>query len=93
MRNTAERYIEAQEAKTNPLSRAALAALLFGLGSIGLYIMLYVFNYDIRHLAELTNQGDKSFFLLPIGIALVFSVIHGAFTGHFWNVLGLQAKS
>lgn len=93
MRKIAEKYIEEQYAPAKPLSPALRMTVLFGIGSIVLYAMLYRFNYDIRHLAEMTNQGDKSYFLIPIGIAFVFSFIHGSFTGRFWDVLGLKAKA
>jgi len=32
-------------------------------------------------------------FLIPIVIALVFSFVHGAFTGAFWDAVGLKPKS
>lgn len=70
----------------------AKAAIGFGLLSAMLYYGLYVFNDDIRHFAELTNQGDRTYFLLPIGLAFVFSVVHGIFTDRFWEALGLKAK-
>ncbi|HPB76848.1 MAG TPA: hypothetical protein PLY96_16565, partial [Chromatiaceae bacterium] len=30
-------------------------------------------------------------FLIPVVVAFVFSYFHGAFTGHFWETLGLRA--
>ena len=93
MRNIAEKYIKEQFAPVKPLTSAFRVTILFGIGSLVLYVMLYRFNYDIRHLAEMTNQGDKSLFLVPIGIAFVFSFIHGSFTGRFWDVIGLKAKA
>ena len=70
----------------------AKAAIGYGALSVGLYFGLYTFNADIRHIAEMTNQGDKTYFLLPIGIAFLFSVVHGLFTDRFWDALGLKAK-
>jgi len=70
----------------------AKAAIAYGALSAGLYFGLYTFNDDIRHIAEMTNQGDKTYFLLPIGIAFLFSVVHGLFTDRFWEALGLKAK-
>lgn len=95
MRKTAEKYIEQYEASGKPvsISKEALVAMVLGLGSIALYALLYVFNDQIRHITEATNQGDHTYFLLPIGIAFIFSVVHGAFTGRFWEALGLQAKA
>ncbi|WP_139134860.1 hypothetical protein [Magnetovibrio blakemorei] len=68
------------------------ATLGMGLLSMILYYGLYTFNADIRHIAEMTNQGDKTYFLLPIAIAFLFSVVHGIFTDKFWEALGLRAK-
>lgn len=70
----------------------AWSAIGLGLLSLALYFALYLFNDDIRHIAEATNRGDKSLFLLPIAIAFVFSVVHGMFTDRFWEAVGLKAK-
>ncbi len=72
--------------------RETKAALGLGVLSGFLYYMLYLFAGDIRHLAELTNQGHKAYFLVPIAIAFVFSVVHGLFTDRFWEAIGLKAK-
>lgn len=68
------------------------SALFLGLLSGAMYYLLYLLSDDIRHIAEMTNQGDKTYFLLPIGIAFLFSVVHGLFTDRFWDALGLKAK-
>ncbi len=68
------------------------AALGYGAFSGALYYLLYYFNGDLRQIAEMTNQGDKTYFLVPIGIAFVFSVVHGLFTDRFWEALGVRAK-
>ncbi|TDY01744.1 hypothetical protein [Thiohalophilus thiocyanatoxydans] len=73
-------------------STATLFTILYGCLSLGLYILLFVFNDEIRHMAEATSRGDKTLFFIPIIIALVFSLVHGAFTGYFWEALGLKAK-
>lgn len=70
----------------------AKAAIGYGVLSVLLYFGLYYFNADIRHVAEMTNQGDKTFFLMPIGLAFVFSIVHGLFTDRFWEALGVKAK-
>lgn len=70
----------------------AKAAIGYGLLSMVLYYALYLFNGDIRHAAEMTNAGDKTYFLLPIGLAFVFSLVHGLFTDRFWEALGVKAK-
>ena len=74
------------------VSRQFLYTLVFGASSIFLYVMLYRFSGDIRHIAEITNQGDKHLFYVPLVIAFIFSIVHGAFTGHFWDALGLKPK-
>ena len=68
------------------------ATFAWGVLSAMLYFLLYAFSDEIRHVAEMTNQGDRSLFLLPIGIALLFSLVHGLFTDHFWKSVGLTAK-
>lgn len=61
--------------------------LFLGLMSIFLYILLYKFS------PLLSNYGQKGgwYFILPIGVAFIFSIVHGAFTGHFWDSVGLKA--
>jgi hypothetical protein len=71
---------------------AIMYTLGLGVLSATLYYLLYLYGDDLRHLAEITNAGDKQYFYVPIIIALIFSFVHGAFTGHFWDVLGLKAK-
>ncbi|MDH5648301.1 MAG: hypothetical protein OEY67_01490 [Gammaproteobacteria bacterium] len=67
--------------------------LLYGITSTLLYTMLYEFSGAIKHIAQLTYQGDKHLFYVPILIALGFSLVHGAFTSHFWDVLGLKPNT
>lgn len=64
----------------------------FGALSVALYYALYLFNDDLKHIAEATNRGDKALFLLPIVLAFVFSLVHGLFTDRFWEAVGLKAK-
>lgn len=72
--------------------RETKAAFGFGILSGILYFLLYHFGNDIRQLAELTRQGDKIYFLVPIVIAFAFSLVHGRFTDRFWEAVGLKAK-
>jgi hypothetical protein len=60
----------------------------FGVIVAGLYGTLFAFEADVIHLCK---QGGW-YFLFPVGVAFVFSYFHGAFTGMFWDVLGVQAK-
>ena len=63
--------------------------LLFGLASGMLYFLLYWFE-DL--ILEWSKRGG-GYFLVPIAIAFTFSLVHGKFTGHFWDLLGVKAKS
>ncbi len=72
--------------------RALAYTLLLGAASAGLYLLLYLFSDHLPGLAAAAREGEKLYALVPILIALVFSFVHGAFTGHFWDLLGLRAK-
>jgi len=63
-------------------------AFLFGLGSLVLYALLYLFE---DFLEEVTARG-RWYFLIPVGIAFLFSFVHGNFTAHFWDMLGVKAR-
>ncbi len=62
--------------------------VIYGAGSIFLYAMLFL-NED-RVLDWLGRGGWYA--LIPVVAALAFSFVHGAFTGHFWDALGIRAK-
>lgn len=63
-------------------------AAIFGLVSLVLYFLLYFFEDSIL---EFTSKGGW-YFIAPVILAFVFSYIHGSFTSHFWEVLGIKAK-
>jgi hypothetical protein len=63
--------------------------LFYGSISIALYFLLYQYNETILHYSR---EGGW-FFFLPLGIAFVFSVVHGNFTGQFWELFGIKAKT
>jgi len=73
----------------NSKSNILIQTLLLGSISILLYVLLYHFEHPIL---EFSKQGGW-YFLIPISIAIVFSIVHGAFTDHFWDLLGIKAKS
>jgi hypothetical protein len=73
-------------------SRALVTTLILGAASAGLYFLLFLFADRLTALAQQTQNGHKLFALIPIAIAMVFSFVHGAFTGQFWDLLGLRAK-
>lgn len=72
--------------------RVLVATLGYGALSIVLYILLFMYSNQLNALAEATRNGDKIYSLVPLVIAIVFSLVHGAFTGYFWELLGLKAK-
>lgn len=64
---------------------------LFALGAVVavLYGLLFVYEKDV---IRLCREGGWSF-LFPVSVAFVFSIFHGAFTGMFWDVLGVKARN
>ena len=54
-----------------------------------LYTLLFVFETDV--MASFTRT-DGLYPLLPIAAAFAFSFSHGAFTGYFWDALGVRAR-
>lgn len=87
MRYIADRYLKPQS-----LSPAVLTAVLLGILSLVLYLLLYQYSTDLVRMATVTHQGQKAYFLVPIVIALVFSLVHGTFTGRFWDLLGFKPR-
>jgi len=70
-------------------SKGALTkTVIYGVISVTLYLMLYLFANDVL---ELSKRGGW-YFVVPILIAFTFSVVHGNFTGQFWDLLGVKAK-
>ena len=67
-----------------PLTRA----VFYGLVSLVLYFVLYLFEDSIL---AFTSRGGW-YFIAPVAIAFVFSYVHGTFTGHFWDILGIKAR-
>jgi hypothetical protein len=55
-----------------------------------LYALLFTFEKDV--MAYFTRT-DGLYPLLPVAAAFVFSLSHGAFTGYFWDALGVRAKA
>ncbi len=73
--------------------KTVVAAASFGIGSLVLYMLLFAYADQLVAWAEQTRQGHKLLFLVPIAIAFLFSWVHGSFTGHFWELLGVRAAS
>ena len=69
-------------------SRPLKWVLVYGAASACLYALLFLLAGPIL---AVTARG-KLYAFLVVAIAFVFSLVHGAFTGYFWDVLGVQAK-
>ncbi|MBI2752606.1 MAG: hypothetical protein HYX46_03700 [Betaproteobacteria bacterium] len=63
---------------------------IWGVGSLALYALLFLFSDETIELARRTRDGEKIWFVVPIVIAFLFSLVHGAFTGYFWDAIGLK---
>lgn len=50
-----------------------------------------LFAYEKEVMAAFTRT-DGWYPALPVLAAFVFSIAHGAFTGYFWEVLGVVAR-
>jgi len=74
-------------ATTNSKKKPVGAMIVMGVISIALYATLLA----KQDLVNSTFAQGGWFALLPIVTAFVFSYFHGAFTGHFWTVLGVEA--
>lgn len=66
-----------------------LKLIVSGSISASLYCLLYFYEREI--LASFTRT-DGLYPALPVLTALVFSFAHGAFTGYFWEALGVTAR-
>jgi hypothetical protein len=65
-------------------------AVMYGAASLALYALLFLYADETVELARRTREGEKIWLLVPIVIAFAFSLVHGAFTGSFWDAIGLR---
>ncbi len=65
-----------------------MKTVALGLAALVLYWLL--FSYEAAIL-DVSARGHW-YFLVPIAIAFLFSFVHGAFTGRFWDALGIKAS-
>jgi hypothetical protein len=70
-------------------NKTLIYTVMLGVCSAGLYFLLWLLAEPIM---EYSRQG-RWYFLIPVAIAFLFSLVHGAFTGYFWDVLGVKAKA
>lgn len=71
-----------------PSDRQVTRAAAFGAVTLVLYACLFALE---RPILEWSSRGGW-YFLVPVAIAFAFSFVHGAFTGYFWDVLGIKAR-
>jgi hypothetical protein len=62
---------------------------VFGVASCMLYLLLYLYEAEVM---KAFTRTDGLYPLLPVIAALVFSFVHGAFAGYFWDVLGITGR-
>lgn len=101
MRNITTRYAHGVNVNQPPAGRAPAApaagragiVVALGVASVLLYALLFWYSDSLTALAQAARQGEKLYAIVPIAIALVFSLVHGAFTAHFWDSLGLRPRN
>lgn len=72
-------------------TKLVLETVLLGISSAVLYFLLFYFEDTVLGWSK-GFKKERWFFIAPIVIAFVFSAVHGAFTGHFWELLGIRGK-
>ncbi len=70
-------------------SKPWIPLIASGIASALCYVLL--FSYQKEVMAACTRT-DGWYPALPVVTAFVFSLAHGAFTGYFWEVLGVKAR-
>jgi uncharacterized integral membrane protein len=71
------------------LDAQAARTIALGVLSLVLYVLLFTNAETVLLMSVKGGWG----FLVPIGIAFLFSFVHGAFTGGFWDMVGLKANT
>lgn len=74
------------------LSSSKTQTIVFGVISLALYALLFVYSEKLVRLAEETPHGNALYAIVPVIIAFTLSFVHGAFTGSFWDAVGLKAS-
>lgn len=70
------------------VERKITKTLALGVLTLMLYAGLFLMEDLVLGLSTLGGW----FGLIPVAIAFIFSLAHGAFTGYFWDLLGVRAK-
>ena len=68
--------------------RPYLAAVFFGILSLSAYLILFANDKLVMN----TFTAGGWHFVLPVGTALFFSFLHGAFASNLISSLGIEAK-
>ena len=89
MRRLAKKHINVFNRPATPITPVLVRTFVYGLLSVFLYTMLFLYNETIL---EYSRQGHW-FFFVPVSIAFIFSIVHGNFTGQFWDLFGVKAKT
>ena len=63
--------------------------IVSGTLSAACYASLYFYEVDVM---RALTRTDGWYPALPVLTAFVFSLVHGAFTGYFWEVLGVRGR-
>lgn len=63
--------------------------LLSGGATIACYTALFAYEKEVM---GAFTRTDGLYPLLPVIAAFAFSFAHGAFTGYFWEALGVRAR-
>ncbi len=61
-----------------------------GVATVALYGLL--FGHETEVLATFTRT-DGWYPALPVVTTFLFSLVHGAFTGYFWDALGVKPRA
>lgn len=69
-------------------AKKVVKTLALGVLTLVLYAGLFLMEDLVLGLSTLGGW----FGLIPVAIAFVFSLAHGAFTGYVWDLLGVRAK-
>jgi hypothetical protein len=69
--------------------RPWLQLTVSGVLSAACYAALFAHEQEV--MASFTRT-DGLYWLLPVLAAFVFSFVHGAFTGYFWEAVGIRPK-
>lgn len=64
---------------------------LAGSGVLSAACYAALFAHEQEVMASFTRT-DGLYWLLPVLTAFVFSFVHGAFTGYFWETVGIRAR-